>query len=110
MGIYYLITALWPLISIKTFELVTGPKVDKWLVYTVSCLLIAPSFLYIYTGLNEELISPLIIFLAFTNGILLILIDVIFVLKKVIWKTYLVDAILQIILLTFLAFSDSVTS
>jgi hypothetical protein len=37
-GAYYLVTGLWPLVSIRTFELVTGPKVDRWLVKTVGLL------------------------------------------------------------------------
>jgi protein-S-isoprenylcysteine O-methyltransferase Ste14 len=34
-AVYYLITGIWPLLSIKTFEKLTGPKTDKWLVKTV---------------------------------------------------------------------------
>lgn len=32
---------LWPLLSMRTFEAVTGPKVDRWLVRTVAGLLLA---------------------------------------------------------------------
>ena len=35
---YYLITGVWPLLSIGTFEKVTGPKTDRWLVKTVGIL------------------------------------------------------------------------
>ena len=34
-----LTTGLWPVFSLKTFEAVTGPKVDGWLVKTVGLLL-----------------------------------------------------------------------
>ncbi len=34
-GLYYTVSGLWPLISLRTFTLVTGPKVDLWLVKTV---------------------------------------------------------------------------
>jgi len=27
-GVYYLLTGLWPLVSIETFQMVTGPKTD----------------------------------------------------------------------------------
>lgn len=37
-GIYYLVTGIWPLVSMDTFELVTGPKIEHWLVHTVSFL------------------------------------------------------------------------
>lgn len=32
---------LWPLMSIRTFEWIFGRKTDRWLVYTVSGLLVA---------------------------------------------------------------------
>jgi hypothetical protein len=37
-GAYYLVTGAWPLVSMESFELVTGPKLEHWLVYTVSLL------------------------------------------------------------------------
>ena len=37
-GAYYLATGIWPLLSIGTFEVVTGPKMDDWLVQTVGVL------------------------------------------------------------------------
>ena len=97
LGAYYLITAIWPLISIKSFEAVTGPKSDKWLVYTVSSLLIGPSLIYLYSGIQSEDLHPLVIFLALINCLALMMIDVVFVVKKVIWKTYLVDALAELI-------------
>jgi hypothetical protein len=33
-GVFYLATGLWPLLNIRTFERVTGPKTDKWFVKT----------------------------------------------------------------------------
>ncbi len=38
-GIYYLVTGIWPIFSRRTFEVVTGPKVDFWLVRTVGALI-----------------------------------------------------------------------
>ena len=37
-GIYFLATGVWPLVHMPSFEAVTGPKVDKWLVKTVGIL------------------------------------------------------------------------
>ena len=37
-GGYYVLSGLWPLVSMRTFERVTGPKVDGWLVKTVGLL------------------------------------------------------------------------
>lgn len=38
-GLYYLVTAIWPLVSMRTFMAVTGPKVDQWLVLPVGLLI-----------------------------------------------------------------------
>ncbi|MDQ0921968.1 hypothetical protein QF038_000476 [Pseudarthrobacter sp. W1I19] len=40
-GTFYIINGLWPLVHMRSFEAVSGPKADKWLVRTVSGLLIA---------------------------------------------------------------------
>jgi hypothetical protein len=39
-GAYYGATALWPLFSRRTFEVVTGRKDDWWLVETIALLLL----------------------------------------------------------------------
>src|SRR5437870_12000828 len=40
-GAYFIVTGVWPLLSMDTFERVTGPKTDRWLVRTVAVLVIA---------------------------------------------------------------------
>jgi hypothetical protein len=35
---YYLATGLWPLVHLPSFEAVTGPKTDDWLVHMVGLL------------------------------------------------------------------------
>ena len=35
----FVTSGLWPLVSLKTFEAVTGPKLEGWLVKTVGLLL-----------------------------------------------------------------------
>src|SRR5438067_11801258 len=37
-GAYFVATGIWPLLHMPSFEAVTGPKVDKWLVRTVGVL------------------------------------------------------------------------
>jgi hypothetical protein len=37
-GGYYLATGLWPVVSMRTFEWVTGRKTDRWLVRMVGLL------------------------------------------------------------------------
>jgi hypothetical protein len=40
-GAFYVATGVWPLIDIDSFQAVTGPKADLWLVYTVGGLIAA---------------------------------------------------------------------
>ena len=35
---YYIASGVWPIIHISSFERITGPKLDKWLVKTVGIL------------------------------------------------------------------------
>jgi hypothetical protein len=37
-GLYVLVTGAWPLVHYRSFEWVTGPKADRWLVQTVAGL------------------------------------------------------------------------
>jgi hypothetical protein len=38
-GLFNLVGGAWPLLSMRSFETVLGPKADRWLVYTVGGLL-----------------------------------------------------------------------
>jgi hypothetical protein len=37
-GAYYLVTGAWPLLSMRSFERVSGRKTDRWLVRTIGLL------------------------------------------------------------------------
>ena len=39
-GFYFLATGIWPILDIRGFMAVTGPKTDLWLVRTVGVLLV----------------------------------------------------------------------
>lgn len=38
-GTFFLATGLWPIVHLRSFEAVTGPKLEGWLVKTVGALL-----------------------------------------------------------------------
>ncbi|MFO7662805.1 MAG: hypothetical protein R6X18_09445 [Chloroflexota bacterium] len=38
-GIYYLITGIWPVAHMRSFERISGPKTDDWLVKTLGMVL-----------------------------------------------------------------------
>jgi len=40
-GLFYVLTGVWPMVHYRSFERVTGPKVDDWLVKTVGGLIAA---------------------------------------------------------------------
>jgi len=40
-GIFNVVSGLWPLLHMRSFEAALGPKVDRWLVRTVAGLLLA---------------------------------------------------------------------
>jgi hypothetical protein len=94
-GIYFLVTGVWPLVSIGTFQWVTGPKVDLWLVKTVG-LLIAVIALTILMAAWRGRIGPEIRFLAMGSAAALAAVDIIYALADRIWDIYLLDAVVEI--------------
>jgi hypothetical protein len=90
-GIYYLITGLWPVVDIDSFQAVTGDKTDLWLVKTVG-LLIAVIGAAIFRARNRPALHPEILILAAGSALALGTIDVAYSLRGVISKVYLLDA------------------
>ncbi len=97
-GIFYLATGIWPLISIRTFERVTGPKTDRWLVKTAGVLISAIGGALLAAGQRRE-VTPPIQFLAVGSAIGLTSIDLIYVARRRISRVYLLDAVAEIILI-----------
>jgi hypothetical protein len=97
-GAYYLITGIWPLISISTFEAVTGPKTDDWLVQTVGVLaaVIGATLLVgaVRRPSNRETLT-----LSVLSILGFVAVDVVFVLRGSIGPIYLADAAVQAVLL-----------
>ena len=96
--LYYLVTAIWPLVHIESFMEVTGPKTDVWLVRTVAMLLIAISVTFLSSLFSRKFSSQTFILAIACCGVL-ILIDVYYTLTGVISKIYLADAGVQLLIL-----------
>lgn len=96
-GFYYFITGIWPLLSVETFMHVTGPKTDIWLVKTVGVIVAVIGAALINTGLHEGFTQEIII-IAIGSAFGLMMIDIIYVIKKVISKIYLLDAAAELII------------
>lgn len=102
LGTYYVITGVWPLISIRTFMMVTGPKTDLWLVKMVGLLAAASGTVYLFAVyLQGELSIPLMLLIVL-NALAFIIIDIYYVIRQVISPIYLMDAVFQIIILAML--------
>jgi hypothetical protein len=99
-GIYYVMTGLWPLVSIGTFQRVTGPKADLWLVKTVGVLIAVIGAALILAGVRGE-VTRSMIFLAVASAAGLAGVDVIYVSKQVIARIYLLDALVELILMVW---------
>lgn len=98
-GIYIFLTAIWGLIDINSFMVVTGPKTDIWLVRTVSFCLLPYSFICFYLYSNPKKLSHLFILCMISMGIGLIIIDIYYFEQKVIKWVYLIDAFFQVLFL-----------
>jgi hypothetical protein len=96
-GVYYLLSGIWPIVSMRSFERVTGPKTDKWLVKTVGVLVTVIGGTLIYGSLRDAPTSPTR-FLARASAIGLAAIDGTYVLKRRISPIYLLDAVVEVCL------------
>jgi hypothetical protein len=94
-GAYYLLTGLWPLISLHTFQMVTGPKVDLWLVQTVGALVTVIGATLVVAAWRRQG-SPEVFCLALGTALALIAVDVTFVVQRRISLVYLLDAAVEV--------------
>lgn len=94
-GLYTLLTALWGLLDIESFMIVTGPKTDVWLVKTVSVVLAAVA-LSLLAHLNAYNPLPAII-LGFGCSAGLAAIDFYYSLRGTISVVYLWDGVLEVV-------------
>jgi hypothetical protein len=103
-GSYYLLTGVWPLVSVRTFKMVTGEKTDNlhtgleadhWLVMTVSLLITSTSIALLLAAYRKTRALE-IGFLAVATAASLTAIDVIYVARGVILPIYLLDAVIEI--------------
>jgi hypothetical protein len=94
-ALYYLLTGVWPLVSISTFQLVTGPKTDLWLVKTVGVLIIIVGMVLLSAGLRRQA-SLEVWLLAFGSAAGLTVIDIVYSALGQISPIYLLDALLEV--------------
>jgi hypothetical protein len=98
-AVYYLATGIWPLVSRRTFEAVTGPKHDYWLVKTVGALVgVTGAALGLAARDKRALESPAVTSLGVGSALSLAAVDVAFVARRRISPIYLLDAVAELAL------------
>ena len=96
-GVYFLLTGLWALVSIDTFQKVTGPKTDLWLVKTVGVLVAVIGSVLLLAAWSGD-VSGSTVVLAVGSAGALAAVDINYSLKGAISKIYLLDAVAEIVL------------
>lgn len=97
-GGYYIATGLWPLVSMVTFESVSGPKVDDWLVRTVGILVTVVGLTLLSASIKRQLGIPVVV-LALGSASGLAFIDFFYAMRGVIWPIYMLDALGELLLI-----------
>ena len=96
-GLYFLVTGVWPLVHIDSFQAVTGPKFDLWLVYTVGVLVAVIGLVLLMAARNGRVGTEMMT-LAVGSALGLMAIDVIFVARGVLHWVYLFDVAAEVLL------------
>ena len=96
-AIFYMVTGVWPLVSIRSFEAITGPKTDRWLVKTVGAL-VGITGCELGLASRRRQLTPEVVLVATASAGALATIDVVYVAKRRISPIYLLDALAEIAL------------
>jgi hypothetical protein len=91
-GLYYLATGLFPLVSIRLFEAITGPKRDRWLVRTVGALAAVIGAVLLRSRGRVDRALPVGSAVAFAG------VDIIGTIGGVLRPVYLVDGLIELVL------------
>ncbi|HYO08680.1 MAG TPA: hypothetical protein VER17_06875 [Tepidisphaeraceae bacterium] len=92
---YFVVTGVWPLVHMRSFMAVTGPKMDRWLVRTVGVLVTVIGGV-IAMGAYRRDLDPQVFTLAVASAAGLAAVDVTYVAKRVLEKIYLLDAAAEV--------------
>src|SRR5687768_16384354 len=96
-ALYYIATGVFPFVSMRFFEAITGPNVDQWLVKTVGALVtVIGGALALATRRGQ--IAPEMVLTAAGSAAALAAIDTFYVAKRRISPVYLFDAMIELAL------------
>ena len=97
-GVYYVITGVWSLVGIKSFQVITGPKEDVWLVKTVGVIVTVIGGVLMSAGLRRER-APEVTALSIGSAVGLGGVSAWYSLRGRISKVYLLDTLAETILI-----------
>lgn len=101
-GAYYVPTGIWALVSIGSFQRVTGPKTDLWLVKTVGVLVAVIGAVLLRAGRQRAVtVDSRLLAVGSAGG--LTAIDLVYVAWRRIAPIYLLDALAEIVLMALWA-------
>jgi hypothetical protein len=107
-GGYYALTGLWPIVHLPSFEVVTGPKVDDWLVHMVGLLATAIGIALVVAPLRGEARTVTAVVLAVGSALAFAAIDLWYGLGGRISPIYLADAVVELGWLVLLGLTRSI--
>jgi hypothetical protein len=96
-GAYYLATGVWPLLHMRSFLAVTGPKTDLWLVKTVGALVGVIGAALLEAGRRGRVTRETAL-LAGGSAAALAAVDVVYASRGRIPPVYLLDAVPELAL------------
>jgi hypothetical protein len=102
-GVYFAATGASPFVSRRLFERVTGPKPEWWLVQTVGGLVTTIGGALIGGALRYDEPPAEVVAVAAGSALTLAAVDVVYVARRRIAPTYLIDAAAELAILAGLA-------
>jgi hypothetical protein len=97
-GGFYVATGLWPILHLPSFEAVSGPKPEGWLVKTFGGFISVVGGALALAGMRRR-VTPELALLGAGAAAALAAADIIYVGKRRIAPTYLLDAAAELLLL-----------
>lgn len=104
-GSYFAATGIWPILHMRSFEAITGPKTDRWLVRTVGALVGVMGGVLISSARSGRMTTEIRI-LAAGSAAALAAVDLYYVARGRIPPVYLLDAAAEAALLAGWAFAE----
>jgi hypothetical protein len=99
-AVYFVVSGVWPIVSMRSFIWVTGPKVDVWLVKTFGMLVAALGGGMLY-GLASRRDTQTLGVLGAGTGAALAAADFYYVPRRRIRPTYLLDGAIELVFVAY---------